>query len=288
MTSDPRDRPARNLTGVRAASKGAKQAGKRLRATTELKPCVDCKSLYEIALNEWRSDTLAQQHSPEPKMPLRGAPHPGPRCYTHHKAREKALKARRHDKMVQKTYGMDAGEYAVLLAFQGGKCALCRRATGATKKLAVDHNHATGWPRGLLCGPCNQMLGHGRDSLEFFERVIAYLLQSPYDLMKQVENAEDWGELVTWGESILRVHKQEDCLTPCPIHAPSDHHMRNWPMIYRADRNIIERRCVHGIGHPDPDQISYWFKTLPEKQAEAEAIHGCDRCCNKGEVNGHD
>lgn len=57
-------------------------------------------------------------------------------------------------------YGLDVDGYDVLLAKQGGGCALC----GAAKskhgaRLAVDHDHATGRVRGLLCMNCNRKLG---------------------------------------------------------------------------------------------------------------------------------
>lgn len=60
-----------------------------------------------------------------------------------------------------KVYDLEPGEYEELLAFQGGTCAIpsCR-ARGVARRLAVDHDHATGATRGLLCGPHNyQLLG---------------------------------------------------------------------------------------------------------------------------------
>jgi len=44
---------------------------------------------------------------------------------------------------------------------QGGKCGLCGQAVtpGAAKRPAMDHNHSTGYIRGVLCLYCNGMLG---------------------------------------------------------------------------------------------------------------------------------
>lgn len=81
-------------------------------------------------------------------------------------------------------YGLRLGEYAALYAAQGGKCALCLRATGARKRLAVDHDHATGEVRGLLCGVCNRTLGHFRDDPQAFLRCAAYLNQPPARLLR--------------------------------------------------------------------------------------------------------
>lgn len=103
---------------------------------------------------------------------------PGPRCATCKRAKSKADRARAHDNQVQKLYGLRPGEYQDMYASQGGTCALCQRATGKRKRLAVDHDHRTGCVRGLLCGPCNKLLGHARDDPEYFERCVIYLSRS--------------------------------------------------------------------------------------------------------------
>jgi hypothetical protein len=123
-----------------------------------LKPCKDCTA-------EW------EPYAP----PKRPAPFPGPRCATHHRAKRKAAKAKAHEARVCATYGLEPGEYAKRYAEQDGRCAICRRATGATRRLSVDHDHATGKVRGLLCRPCNDLLGHARDDLYFFVRAYHYL-----------------------------------------------------------------------------------------------------------------
>lgn len=119
------------------------------------------------------------------KLPKRLAKYQGPRCRTHWRAESERRKAANHEKRVTETYGLLKGEYALLYAFQGGKCALCRRATGASRKLSVDHDHATGKVRGLLCRPCNTLLGHARDKISFFRRCIRYLVTTPYYLMRE-------------------------------------------------------------------------------------------------------
>lgn len=60
-----------------------------------------------------------------------------------------------------------------LYRLQRGKCAIC----GAPKKreLVIDHDHATGFTRGLLCQPCNNGLGHFKDSPESLRAAALYL-----------------------------------------------------------------------------------------------------------------
>lgn len=118
-------------------------------------------------------------------LPLtRKAKRPGPRCAEHARARRKALSEARWGARILSTYGITPEEYWALYEAQGGKCYLCQRATGARKRLAVDHDHATGFVRGLLCSPCNKILGHARDEQSFFLRAVAYLNNPPaFDLI---------------------------------------------------------------------------------------------------------
>ena len=81
-------------------------------------------------------------------------------------------------------YGLADGEYDRLYRFQGGVCAGCRRSTGAVRRLAVDHNHATGEVRGLLCKPCNRMVGWFRDDPLTFLRLAEYLEAPPARRMR--------------------------------------------------------------------------------------------------------
>jgi hypothetical protein len=56
-------------------------------------------------------------------------------------------------------YGITAAEADHLLDLQGGVCAICRAAQAAH----VDHDHATGAVRALLCFNCNGGLGQFKD-----------------------------------------------------------------------------------------------------------------------------
>lgn len=81
---------------------------------------------------------------------------------------------------LERTYGITKADYEALYEYQGGVCFICRRATGRTKRLSVDHDHATGEVRGLLCGTCNKIVGHARDDVMFFLRGYAYLTLPPW------------------------------------------------------------------------------------------------------------
>lgn len=137
--------------------------------------CVDCAAL------------------PVDERPVRPrpAPHGGPRsrrCATHYRIWRAAVRTRTHDQRVRRAFGLAPGEYAALLAFQGGTCAIpsCP-ATGARKRLAVDHDHDTGEVRGLLCGPHNyDLLGkYARD----LQAGLDYLNDPPAARMRRAREA---------------------------------------------------------------------------------------------------
>jgi Recombination endonuclease VII len=70
-----------------------------------------------------------------------------------------------------KTYGMTQTEYALLLRKQGGVCGICKN----KRKLHVDHCHATGKVRGLLCAGCNTALGRFGDNNKGVWNALSYL-----------------------------------------------------------------------------------------------------------------
>lgn len=84
-----------------------------------------------------------------------------------------------HARHIGRLYGITGEDYDRLRKAQGGLCYICRRATGKRKRLPVDHNHATGEVRGLLCGPCNKILGHLRDDPTALQRAFEYLIRPP-------------------------------------------------------------------------------------------------------------
>lgn len=84
---------------------------------------------------------------------------------------------------LQKTYGIDGKIYNDVLKSQGGKCAICKTsdngkdAYGNPKRLVVDHCHATGHVRGLLCSMCNQGLGFFKDDVGVMYIAAAYIIK---------------------------------------------------------------------------------------------------------------
>lgn len=96
---------------------------------------------------------------------------------------------------------------------------------------------------------------------------------------------QSWEVVVTekWhmkdGTVLNNVHPGFTCVSKfCVIHNPSNHHMKDWPLRWVDGKGLFERVCLHGVRHPDPDDIH--AKVLLGQSATL-GVHGCceDLCC---------
>jgi hypothetical protein len=80
-----------------------------------------------------------------------------------------------------KTYGITLEQYEAIYKQQGGVCGICGNPPDIGRhgvaRLAVDHDHATGKIRGLLCNNCNSGMGLIGDTAEHLVRALSYLKQ---------------------------------------------------------------------------------------------------------------
>jgi hypothetical protein len=91
----------------------------------------------------------------------------------YYRSHKHEISARRQGAHLERRYGISRADYDALLARQGGVCAIC--AKPPEKTLSVDHCHATGKVRGLLCRQCNFGLGcYGEDQAALIAS-LAYL-----------------------------------------------------------------------------------------------------------------
>lgn len=76
----------------------------------------------------------------------------------------------------RREYGLPLEVYNTLIDGQHFSCSICSAPDFSDgKHLRIDHDHATGWVRGLLCDLCNRALGFLRDDPELVNRAAAYL-----------------------------------------------------------------------------------------------------------------
>jgi len=76
---------------------------------------------------------------------------------------------------LRRTFGLTLESYAELLEAQGGGCAICGRQAREGSSLHVDHDHASGEVRGLLCFSCNAAIGKMADDPDRLHRSADYV-----------------------------------------------------------------------------------------------------------------
>lgn len=81
---------------------------------------------------------------------------------------------------LRREFGLTIDQYEEMFTAQGGLCAICRHPETHRRKnerhnLAIDHCHATGRVRGLLCNSCNRAIGLLKDSIELAQAAAEYL-----------------------------------------------------------------------------------------------------------------
>ena len=93
------------------------------------------------------------------------------------RARHARPEVKRHerDMHLRRSYGMTIEEYEEILASQGGVCAICEKPPRSDISLHVDHDHASGRRRGLLCFSCNNALGNSGEDVERLLAFVDYL-----------------------------------------------------------------------------------------------------------------
>ena len=96
------------------------------------------------------------------------------RYYLKHKAK---TTRRNWERQIIKL-GCSPEMYAQMMESQGSRCAICTRTNLGGRRLAVDHDHATGAIRGLLCSSCNTALGQFGDDPQMLQKALDYLCLS--------------------------------------------------------------------------------------------------------------
>lgn len=73
-------------------------------------------------------------------------------------------------------YGLTADDFWDMVFAQDFRCAICTTEfVPEGKRGVVDHNHATGEVRAVLCTSCNTGIGQLQDSPDVLRRAVAYL-----------------------------------------------------------------------------------------------------------------
>lgn len=84
--------------------------------------------------------------------------------------------ARHRNTVLLRKYGITLADFKQMLVVQGGVCAICDGTDiQGTGDWHVDHDHATGKVRGVLCSFCNTGLGMFKDNPKALMKAVRYL-----------------------------------------------------------------------------------------------------------------
>ncbi|MFJ6019756.1 endonuclease VII domain-containing protein [Nocardiopsis alba] len=97
-----------------------------------------------------------------------------------------AQRRRKRDLRLQREYGITAEEYDRMGRAQRWRCAICAHPPPDGQRLVVDHDHACGSVRALLCSACNLALGLLGDDPARLSSAVRYL-SAHADLRAQVD-----------------------------------------------------------------------------------------------------
>lgn len=147
-----------------------RSAERRLVPATGEKRCCKCKDTKPIEAFNFNSNTK-DGHRPECKDCSADYHRTNRHKYGGHKSRQYSLK---------KNFQMTHDDYLGMFERQDGKCAICQTTKPGSwgQYLCIDHDHATGKVRGLLCNSCNTGLGFFKDDVTALSSAIRYLSRS--------------------------------------------------------------------------------------------------------------
>ncbi len=124
--------------------------------------CTAAKLEYN---NEWRAKNPGRKNKQDSDFKKR------------RNRREPHVDYRRH-RWLKWRYGIAPGQFESMLEQQDHKCPICEEPLGNRPiDRHVDHDHATGKLRDILCRSCNHGLGGFKDDARRLRRAIAYLIK---------------------------------------------------------------------------------------------------------------
>lgn len=131
-------------------------------------------------------------------------------------AKQRWLDANRHKRpticrnwKLRRVYGITPEQYEQMLVQQKEKCAICK--LGFDGIPFVDHDHSSGWVRGLLCNACNFAIGSFAEDIFRMQEAVEYLVSNATPTEFNIVAARDRLKKKSKGNTLplTEAHKQK-------------------------------------------------------------------------------
>jgi hypothetical protein len=100
-------------------------------------------------------------------------------CHQQYKRESSTTPRNRKAEKLQLRYGLTYEQWEKMREAENYSCMICGITEAEIdKKLDVDHCHSSGKVRGILCNPCNNMLGNARDNPDILAAGAAYMREN--------------------------------------------------------------------------------------------------------------
>ena len=76
---------------------------------------------------------------------------------------------------IKQKFGISVAQYEAMYRAQNGVCGICEGLNINGQRLGIDHDHATGKIRDLLCSRCNTAIGLARENPSILIKAAAYI-----------------------------------------------------------------------------------------------------------------
>ena len=97
-------------------------------------------------------------------------------CHQEYKRESATVSVARKKEKLKLRYGITYEQWESMREKENHACMICGiTEPEMSRHLDVDHCHASGVVRGLLCNPCNLSLANARDNVAILEAAIQYL-----------------------------------------------------------------------------------------------------------------
>jgi hypothetical protein len=138
---------------------------------------------------------------------------------------------------MRKLYGITLEERDAMIVKQNNRCPVCLREfyTAIGTEPHTDHDHDSGWVRGIACENCNHALGSFHDDVDVMQRAIEYLISNATPTEFNIHIAREkirrrkkaWNRGKSWDE-ITRQKMSESAKKRMQTEEGKQHLLRMW------------------------------------------------------------